>query len=416
MTDSPTPPQLPFAGLVVLDLTQIYNGPYATFLLAQAGATVVKIEPPGGEHLRTRRRSASEIKAATGAPIVGVTEPFAVLNANKRCITLDLKNAAGIEAFFALVDKADVVVENFAPGVMGRLGLGAEVLRARNPRLIVASGSGYGSTGPYRDYPAMDITVQAMTGVLAVTGTPEGGPVKAGPAVSDFFGGVHLYGAIATALYRRAMTGVGSTVEVAMMNAVYPSLLSNLGLAKVGAKATRRTGNRHGGLNIAPYNVYPTSDGAIAILSITDAHWVAFAGALEHAEWCTDERFSRAAARVKHMAELDALIGAETARWTKEALCARLVRARVPCAPVRELSEVIDDPHLHATGMLRWFEHPDHGRILVHGSPLVFKDEAPADYRASRQLGADTRSVFEELCGFDAEHIAALAQRGAFRG
>lgn len=411
MTDSPTPPPLPFAGLVVLDLTQIYNGPYATFLLAQAGATVVKIEPPGGEHLRTRRRSASELKTA---PIIGVTEPFAVLNANKRCITLDLKNAAGVEVFLALVDKADVVVENYAPGVMDRLGLGTEALRARNPRLIVASGSGYGSTGPYRDYPAMDVTVQAMTGVLAVTGTPEGGPVKAGPAVSDFFGGVHLYGAIVTALYRRALTGAGSCVEVAMMSAVYPSLLSNLGLAKVGAKTTLRTGNRHGGLMIAPYNVYPTRDGAIAILSITEAHWVAFASALEHPEWCEDERFSRAAARVKHMAELDALIGEVTGRWAKEELCARLVSARVPCAPVRELSEVIDDPHLHATGMLRWFEHPDHGRILVHGSPLVFKGEAPADYQASHKLGADTRSVLEELCGLDSERITALERRGAF--
>jgi CoA:oxalate CoA-transferase len=241
---APTALPLPFAGLVVLDLTQIYNGPYATFLLAQAGATVVKVEPPAGEHLRARRRAR------------GVTEPFAVLNANKRSVALDLKNPAGIEVFLELASKADVVVENFAPGVMDRLGLGDAQLRARNPRLIIASGSGYGSRGPYRDYPAMDVTVQAMTGVLAVTGFPEGGPVKAGPAVSDFFGGVHLYGAIVTALYRRALTGVGSSVEVAMMSAVYPSLLSNLGLAREGAKATRRTGNRQGGLNMAPYNVY----------------------------------------------------------------------------------------------------------------------------------------------------------------
>jgi formyl-CoA transferase len=196
-----------------------------------------------------------------------VTEPFAVLNANKRSVALDLKNPAGIEVFLELASKADVVVENFAPGVMDRLGLGDAQLRARNPQLIIASGSGYGSRGPYRDYPAMDVTVQAMTGVLAVTGFPDGGPVKAGPAVSDFFGGVHLYGAIVTALYRRALTGVGSSVEVAMMSAVYPSLLSNLGLAREGVKATRRTGNRQGGLNMAPYNVYPTSDGAISAVA-----------------------------------------------------------------------------------------------------------------------------------------------------
>jgi len=396
-----TATSLPFEGLLVLDLTQIYNGPYATFLLGQAGASVVKIEPPTGEHLRRRRSP-------------GVTEPFAVLNANKRCVALDLKNPAGVEVFLELASKADVVVENFAPGVMDRLGIGDVVLRARNPRLIIASGSGYGSTGPYRDYPAMDVTVQAMTGVLAVTGFPDGGPVKAGPAVSDFFGGVHLYGAIVTALYRRAMTGEGSSVEVSMMSAVYPSLLSNLGLAEEGAKTTRRTGNRQGGLAMAPYNVYPTSDGAIAVLSVSQAHWLAIAAVLSHPEWCDDPRFASFTARIQNMEALDALIAEETSRVPKDQLCERLVNARVPCAPVRELSEVIHDPHLHATGMLRWFEHPEHGRILVHGSPLVFKDEAPATYQASRNLGADTHAVLAELCGLDAAGIAALEQRGAF--
>jgi formyl-CoA transferase len=199
-----------------------------------------------------------------------------------------------------------------------------------------------------------------------------------------------------------------------MMSAVYPSLLSNLGLAREGAKTTRRTGNRHGGLAMAPYNVYPTSDGAIAILSVTEAHWTAIASTLEHSEWCADPRFLSYAARVQNMDELDALMASETSRLPKDQLCERLVQMRVPCAPVRELSEVIDDPHLHATGMLRWFEHPEHGRILVHGSPLVFKGEPPVRYEASRGLGADTHSVLEELCGLDPARISALAERGAF--
>ncbi|HET8938799.1 MAG TPA: CoA transferase [Polyangiales bacterium] len=396
------PKPAPFAGVVVIDLTQIYNGPYATFLLAQAGATVIKVEPPRGEHLRARRR----------AP--GITEPFAVLNANKRSVVLDLKSEAGVEVLLALAEQADVIVENFAPGVMERLGLSEAVLRARNPQLIIASSSGYGSTGPYRDYPAMDVTVQAMSGVLAVTGLPDGAPVKAGPAVSDFFGGVHLYGAIVTALYRRATTGAGSSVEVSMMSAVYPSLLSNLGLAQRGAQPTQRTGNRHGGLNMAPYNVYPTKDGAIAILSVTEAHWLATTTVLGHPEWREDPRFSSHTARVKHMDALDALIAADTQAQSKSELCQRLVKARVPCAPVRELSEVIEDPHLHETGMLEWIEHPRHGRILVHRSPLVFKDEPRADYQPSSDLGADTRAVLAELCGFDAQRIEAFAQQGAF--
>jgi formyl-CoA transferase len=388
--------------LVVLDLTQIYNGPYATFLLAQAGASVIKIEPPSGEHLRARRRR------------TGVTEPFAVLNANKRCMTLDLKASAGRAVFLELVAKADVVVENYAPGVMERLGLGDDLLREVNPRLIVASGSGYGSTGPYRDYPAMDVTVQAMTGVLAVTGLADGTPVKAGPAVSDFFGGIHLYAAVTTALYRRAITGEGSSVEVSMMSAVYPSLLSNLGLAEVGAKTTRRTGNRQGGLAMAPYNVYPTSDGAIAILSVTSAHWEAITACLDKRQWRDDPRFKTLAMRVQNMDALDAAIAEETSRSSKYALCEELVRARVPCAPVRELAEVIDDAHLHETGMLQWYEHPEHGRILIHRSPLVFKGEERVAYEPSRKLGEDTRAVLHELCGFDDERIAALAGQGAF--
>jgi CoA:oxalate CoA-transferase len=392
----------PFAGVVVIDLTQIYNGPYATFLLAQAGATVIKVEPPRGEHLRARRRSP------------GITEPFAVLNANKRSVALDLKSEAGVEVLLSLVERADVVVENFAPGVMDRLGLTEACLRERNPKLIIASGSGYGSSGPYRDYPAMDVTVQAMAGVLAVTGLPDGSPVKAGPAVSDFFGGVHLYGAIVTALYRRATTGVAGSVEVSMMSSVYPSLLSNLGLAERGARTTRRTGNRHGGLNMAPYNVYPTADGAIAILSVTEAHWLSTIAVLGHPEWRDDPRFATYPARVKNMDALDALISEETARVEKAALCQRLVNARVPCAPVRELSEVIEDPHLHETGMLQWIEHPTHGRILVHRSPLVFKHESKGEYVPSRELGADTAEVLQELCGFDAQRIEALSRAGAF--
>ena len=179
----------PLQGVVVLDLTQIYNGPYATFLMAMAGADVVKIEPPDGEHLRRRPNSG------------GTTEPFAVLNANKRSLVLDLKTDVGRQVLLELVRKADVLVENYAPGVMARLNLGADTLHQTNPRLVIASGNGYGAEGAYRDFTAMDLTVQAMSGVLSVTGHPDQEPVKAGPAIADFFGGIHLYGAIVTALY-----------------------------------------------------------------------------------------------------------------------------------------------------------------------------------------------------------------------
>ena len=192
MADERPAAPLPLRGVRVLDLTQIYNGPYATFLMAMAGAEVIKIEPPGGEYLRRRDARA------------GAFMPFAMLNGCKKSVSLNLKSAKGRKIFLDLVEDADVVVENFSPGVMDRLRLGYDELRARNPAIIFASGSGYGQDGGYRDLMAMDLTVQAMSGVMSVTGYPDGPPTKAGAALCDFFGGVHLYGAIVTALFRRA--------------------------------------------------------------------------------------------------------------------------------------------------------------------------------------------------------------------
>lgn len=393
----------PLAGLVVLDLTQIYNGPYATFLLAMAGATVVKIEPPNGEHLRKRYRAQ------------GVAEPFAVLNANKKCMTLNLQNAAGREALLAMAAQADVIVENYAPGVMDRLGLTETVLREANPGIIIASSSGYGSTGPYRDYPAMDLTVQAMSGVMSITGMPDGPPLKAGPALCDFFAGVHLYGAITTALYERATTGHASTVEVSMMSSVYPSLLSSLSLHQTGDQASKRTGNRHGGLTMAPYNVYPATDGSIAILAVSDAHWDAVTGVLDRIHWRHEPRFATRASRAHHIDELDEAIAAVTSQYAKADLFQRLVAARVPCAPVRELDEVIHDEHLHATGMLKWVQHPVYGDMLAHGSPLQFKNHATPDYAPSAELGADTREALTKLFGLRPDLVENLATAGAFQ-
>jgi len=234
---SATPASYPLSGITVLDLSHVYNGPYATFLMAMAGATVIKIEPLGGEHLRSR------------GDMGGAALPFAMLNSNKKPVTLNLKNAQGCALFMEMVQRADILVENFAPGVMDRLGLGVAALHQANPRLIYGSSSGYGKDGPYRDYPAMDLVMQAMCGIIECTGYPDQPPVKAGAALCDFTAGIHLYGAIMTALYERERTGIGRAVEVSMQEATYASLASNLGMFHArGAHAPSRTGNRHGGL------------------------------------------------------------------------------------------------------------------------------------------------------------------------
>ncbi|BCN38968.1 hypothetical protein ALDI51_22870 [Alicycliphilus denitrificans] len=389
----------PFAGVTVLDLTQIYNGPYATFLLAQGGAEVIKIEPPGGEHLRKR-------SGASGAAM-----PFAMLNANKRTMTLNLKSPQGRELLLELVKQADVLVENFAPGVMDRLGLGESVLRKANPKLIYAAGSGYGKTGPYRDYPAMDLTVQAMTGVIDTTGYTDAPPVKSGPAIADFMAGIHLYGAIATALYEREHTGNARTIEVSMMEAVYPTLASSLGLF-YGSGEAPRTGNRHTGMSLCPYNVYPTSDGYIAIITNNEQHWRNLVDALQCQHLAQDPRFATVKDRCSHMDLVDGTLSEITRGYTKVGLFERLIQNRVPCAPVRTLEEVVNDPHLHARGSLQWIDHPEYGRIVVPTTPLRFGGEdAAVPYQPSARLGEDTEAILRERLSLNDAQVEALRMR-----
>jgi CoA:oxalate CoA-transferase len=392
----------PLTGLLVLDLGQIYNGPYCSFLLARAGATVIKIEPPGGENMRRR------------AVVGGAILPFAMLNSNKRFITLNLKSEAGRDLLRDLSVKADVVVENFAPGVMDRLGVGPQALLKRNPRLVYGAGSGFGWTGPYREYPAMDLTVQAMSGVMSITGEADGPPMKAGPALCDFFGGVHLYGAIVTALFERERTGEGRFVEVAMLDAVYPSLSSALGLwyGTQGA-APARTGNRHSGLAEAPYNVYPTNDGWLALICVTDQHWQSLTTAMQRVDLQSDERLGSLKGRVANMDEVDALVSAWTRRFGKEELFALLMRHRVPCAPVRELSEVTSDTHMRQRGTLQTIHHPTLGEIPLYAGPMRFEGSDEIEIEPSKALGADTDDILAELLGKSAADISALRQMGA---
>jgi CoA:oxalate CoA-transferase len=391
----------PLAGITVVDLSQIYNGPYATFLMAQAGADVIKVEPKGGEHLRRR------------GVVGGAALPFAMLNGNKRSVSLDLKNPQGRDLLIEMVKRADVLVENFAPGVMERLGLGVVAMHKINPRLVYAQSSGYGQEGLYRDYPAMDLTVQAMSGVMGITGFADREPVKAGPALCDFFAGVHLYGGIVTALLDRERTGCGRTVEVAMLDAVYASLSSTLGMCfGLGWKEAERTGNRHGGLAESPYNVYPASDGYIAIICVGEQHWKNLLDAMNRADLNTDPRFGNLKMRVEQMDVIDDLVGTFTRQYNKQDLFALLMKHRVPCAPVRTLMEVVNDPHLHQRGMLQWIDHPELGRIVVQSSPMRYDGTPQLPHEPSQKLGASNDSVLSGWLGLSKDAVDRLARDG----
>lgn len=395
---------LPLSGLKVLDLTQIYQGPYATFLMAKAGAEVVKIEPLDGEPTRIRA------KVSGGASL-----PMAMLNVNKQGITLNLKNEQGKALFKRLVAQADVVVENFAPGVMDRLGVGWPVLQALNPQLIYGSGTGYGLSGPDRDNLAMDVTIQASSGIMAATGMPDGPPLRSGASIVDFLSGVHLYAGILTALVERARTGRGRLVEVAMQETAYPTLASNIGLLyrRKGQPLPPRVGNRHGGLALAPYSVYEAQDGHIAIVCATEPHWQAILAAMGRPELKDDPRFATNQARVADVDRTDALVQGWTSTLTRDQLFALSRAHGFPAAPVRELPEVMEDRHMHERGALEWFDDPALGRVVLMASPIRLHGVAPPATTASPGLGQHNHEVYARWLGLDAAEQEALHAQGA---
>jgi len=391
----------PLAGITVIDLSHVYNGPYATFLMAMAGAEVIKVEPRGGEHLRSR------------GDMGGADLPFAMLNSNKKSVTLNLKTEKGRDLLKELVSRADILVENFAPGVTDRLGVGPSDLLKINPRLIYGSSSGYGKDGPYRDYPAMDLVVQAMSGVMNSTGFPDQPPVKSGAALCDFSAGIHLYAAIMTALYERERTGKGRVVEVSMQDAIYASLASNYGMLHArGAAAPARTANRHGGLGISPYNAYPTLDGYVVLNCPGDHHFRALLDAMGRSDLSEDPRFLTRSTRVANVDAVDELIESWTKTLTKNEVARRMLAASVPCAPVRDLSEVMNDENMHARGSLQWIDHPDLGRVVLPHSPLVFEGTGRRPIEPSLPLGASNEAVFGKLLGHSDDELKAYEKEG----
>lgn len=392
----------PLDGITVIDLTQIYQGPYATFLMAKAGADVIKIEPINGEPSRIRA------KVSGSASL-----PMAMLNTNKRGVTLNLKTEGGRKLFKEMIKRADIVVENFAPGVMDRLGVGWSVLHEINPRLIYGTGTGYGLSGPDRDNLAMDVTIQASSGMMSVTGMPDGPPMRAGASIVDFLSGVHLYAGIMTALYERTQTGEGRLVEVAMQDTAYPTLASNLGFTYRGSGALPpRVGNRHGGLALAPYNVYEASDGHIAVVCVTEPHWHKMLAAMGREDLQDDPRFSTNKARVENLSQTDEVVQQWASSRTRDELVALSKQHGFPAAPVRNLIEVMNDPHMHARGMLEWFEDQDLGRVVLPGSPLMIHGTDRVATVSSPKLGQHNQEVYGQWLGMSDASIEALKKEG----
>lgn len=398
----PRPPiRRPLDGMLVLDLGQIYNGPYCGLQLAFMGARVLKIEPPEGDVVRRRKR---EIEPW----------PLVMLNSNKESVVLDLKQPRGREIFLALVEKADVLIENFAAGVMDRLGIGWEVLHKLNPRLVYGGSSGFGLDGPYRDLAAMDVTIQAMSGITNATGDENGPPTKAGAAVCDFMAGIHLCTGILGALVQRERTGEGQRVEVAMHEAAVTALASAMGAVMDGdVGVPDRTGNRHPALAIAPYNTYPCSDGYMAIFTSAERHWVSLCELMDRRDLLQNPEYATIPGRAKRMAEIDDMVGAWTLGRTKDEILQALNKAHIPCAPVKTAREVACDPHLEARGFWVDVDHPRRGKTRVPISAIRLHTGGKSEItRPAPTLGQHTEAVLAELLGVPADELSRLRSAG----
>jgi formyl-CoA transferase len=370
-------------------------------LMARLGADVIKVEAPEGDPYR-------RLPTADAA---GTSLQFSMLNSGKRAIRLDLKSDGGRDVLRRLAGTADVLVQNLAPGAMERFGLGFDALQELNPRLIVATGTGFGSFGPYAGEPAMDLTIQARTAVMTTTGFMDGPPVRTGPSVVDFMGGAHLVAGVLAALYQREHTGRGQLVEVALQDAILPSLTSNIaGMLTSNGTMPERTGNRHGGLAVVPYNAYRTSDGWATVLCPTQGHWERLCEVMQDSA-ADDPRFSTMAGRCAHHEEVDVVVERWTLTRTKDQVSAALAHANIPNAPVVGLAELVDDPHVRARGVLRRIED-EQGPWMTLGSPLFLSDSPVVEPSRASLLGADTHAVLTEA-GMDDAEIAELRASGA---
>jgi CoA:oxalate CoA-transferase len=385
-------------GVRVVDLTRILSGPFCTLLLADMGAEVIKVEPPGGDPLR-----------AQGAIVEGLSWYFAAFNRNKRSVVLNLRSAAGKEALRRLIATADVVVDNFRPGVMADLGLAWPQLSALRPGIIHTSVTGFGERGPYADRPAFDFIAQAMSGFMSCNGTLETGPMRSGAPISDLVAG--LYAALGTvaALYRRTQTGQGERVGVAMVD----GLLSLGAFLNTNFLATGQlpvpTGNDHA--LVAPYGLFTAQDGEIAIAPSNDGVYAKFLQMLELEALLEHPDFRTNDLRVQHRTAINALINARIAQAPKAHWIETLNAAGIPCGVVMNLADVFADPQTLSQEMVMTVPHPGHGSVKMTGFPLKFH-EAPCTVRYPvPELGAHTASVLRTL-GYSAPEITVLRQDG----
>ncbi|MTH35850.1 CoA transferase [Paracoccus limosus] len=365
----------PLAGIRVLDLSRVLAGPYCTALLADLGAEIIKLEPPSGDDYRH-----------IGPFKDGESALFTLNNRGKQSLVLDLKDPADLALAKGIAAQVDVVVENFRPGVAARLGLGAEDLRAANPGLIYCSISGFGQQGPFRDLPAYDLVVQAMSGLMAGTGEEGGAPLKTGESVADLIAGLFASWSIMAALVGRNASGQGATLDVAMYDALFSMLTTSHALHLYAGKLPQRVGNRHP--LSTPFGCFATSDGQVVIAVLSGKQFAALAGLIGAPEAASDPRFASDESRTEHEPAVKALIEAWSKGLTTEEAVAALAGVGLPAAPIWDIAQAADSDHARARGLVSLL-----GATPVVGQPVRFDGEKPLAGTPAPALGGDRAAI-----------------------
>ncbi len=383
-------------GIRVLDLSRVLAGPYCTMMLADFGADIIKIEPPG----------AGDDSRAFG-PFVGKESAyFMSLNRNKRSMTLNFKRQEECELFKEMVKHADVVVENYRPGTMEKFGLGYEELKKINPKLIYAACSGFGHTGPYRDKPAYDIIVQAMGGIMSITGAENGEPTRIGASIGDVVAGMFTAYGVMTALFHRQRTGEGQKVDVGMLDCQLAILENAIARYVTSGAVPGPLGNRHP--SITPFSSYTAQDGYIIVGAGNERLWERLCNILEHPELINDERFNSNANRTANSKELgDILNGIFKAKPIQEWLDI-LEEAGLPCAPINTIDKIVNDPHVAARDMIVEIEHPVAGKLKMPGVPVKMSATPGSVEKHAPLLGQHTGEILEELLGWDEQKVKSF--------
>ena len=389
----------PLEGLRVVDLTRVLSGPYCTMQLGDMGAEVIKVETPGkGDDTRAFAPPYQGDQAAY----------FLSINRNKKSITLDMKSKAGKEVLWRLIEASDILVENFRPGAMARLGFGYDAVRKRKPAMVYASISGFGQTGPQKDRPGYDVIVQGEAGVMDITGPADGAPYKVGTAIGDLVSGLYAVQGILAALYAARATGQGQHLDISMYEVVASLLTFNASIYFATGESPRRRGNEHP--TIVPYETMQAADGWINLAVANDDLWQRFCKAAEATDLAADARYAKAADRVRKRAELVPLVRALVKERTRDDWMARLEAAGVPAGAIRTVGEVCESDLLEARGMIAEMEHASAGVVKAVKNAVQMSGTPLDAYAAPPRLGEHTREVLTGLLGYSAAEADALAR------